>query len=426
MWKLCHHSIEETSFCGVFADGNRERRPYEADDLIAELDWFNNTTGSNLPTATDRYLIYHPTWPTEWIMQSVLMAWYDYLYTGNPQLIRNNYTALKAKTLVALERPDGLISTVKPPVPKAVLKSIYRTRPIRDIVDWPPDQRDGYVFKPINTVVNAFHYRSMVLMARMAAVLGHHHDARFFARRALLIRQAMNRLLINPSTGLYVDGIGTNHSSEQANLFPLAFGIPPKKDQARIADFLVRQGMKCSVYGAQYLLPALYRAQKGQAALNLLASTSRHSWMHMIAEGSTVTTEAWTFRSKPNEDWNHVWGSAPANIIPRYLMGVRPLSPGFHRALIEPQPGDLAFARITVPTIHGVIRESWRHQGKNIQLRVKIPNGIDAVLRLPAVTVKSMQIHLDGAIAKPTFIGHWAEIGSLKAGQHSLAVEPRG
>ncbi len=55
VWHLCHHSIEATSFCGIFADGNRERRPYEADDLIAELDWFTNTTDTTLPALTDRW-----------------------------------------------------------------------------------------------------------------------------------------------------------------------------------------------------------------------------------------------------------------------------------------------------------------------------------------------------------------------------------
>ncbi len=398
VWSLCHHTIEATSFCGIFADGNRERRPYEADDLIAELDWFNNTTDTTLPEITDRYLIDHPTWPTEWIMQSVLMAWYDYLYTGHKNLIENNYAALKAKTLVALERPDGLISTVYPPVSQAVLKSIYRRKPIRDIVDWPPDMRDGYVMRPINTVVNAFHYRSMVLMSRIAAALGHKRDARYFSARARLIRRTMNRLLINPATGLYVDGIGTTHSAIQANLFPLAFGIPPRADRAHIADFLVKQGMRCSVYGAQYLLMALYRTGRGGAALKLMTSTGTNSWMHMLAEGTTMTAEAWTFRSKPNEDWNHVWGAAPANIIPRYLMGIRPGNPGFTEAIIAPQPGNLTFAHITVPTVRGQIVETIRQGPQYFQMAFTLPHGISAAVSLPPNWRNAHTITLNGTV----------------------------
>ncbi len=39
------------------------------------------------------------------------MAWSDYLYTGNIGLIENYYDDLKAKTLTALETPEGLISS---------------------------------------------------------------------------------------------------------------------------------------------------------------------------------------------------------------------------------------------------------------------------------------------------------------------------
>jgi len=422
VWNLCHHTIEATSFCGIFVDGNRERRPYEADDLIAELDWFNNTTDTTLPEISDQYLIYHPTWPTEWIMQSVLMAWYDYLYTGDKTLIRDNYKQLKAKTLVALERPDGLISTVSPRVPASVLQSIYRHRPIRDVVDWPPDQRDGFVMRPINTVVNAFHYRSLVLMSRIAEALGHARDQNFFASHARLLRKTMNRLMIRRQTGLYVDGIGTTHSSLQANLFPLAFGLVPKADQDRVAHFLIHQGMRCSVYGAQYLLQALYRIGHGEAALKLMSSHSRHSWIHMIEEGSTITTEAWTFHSKPNEDWNHVWGSAPANIIPRYLMGIRPLAPGFTKALIAPQPGDLTAATITVPTVHGIIAESWYRKAGNIRMVVTVPPGITATIKLPASLVHGKKLTFNGKPIKPKREGNAIFIYGVSAGRHRIAI----
>ena len=423
VWHLCHHSIEATSFCGIFADGNRERRPYEADDLIAELDWFTNTTDTTLPAMTDRYLIYHPTWPTEWIMQSVLMAWYDYLYTGDTTLLRDNYAALKAKTLTALERPDGLISTVNPPVSKAVLRSIYRHKPIRDIVDWPPNQRHGYVMRPINMVVNAFHYRSLVLMARIAGALGHAKDQRFFESRAELLRATIDRLLLDATTGLYIDGIGTRHSSEHANLFALAFGLAPRADQSRIADFLVKQGMGCSVYPAQYLLEALYVAGRGEAALKLMLSHGRHSWMHMLQEGSTITTEAWTFRSKPNEDWNHVWGSAPANIIPRFLMGIRPLTPGFSKALIAPQPGDLTTATITVPTVRGTITESWERKAGDIGMTVTLPTGMTARIQLPPSLVRSKTVVLNGKRVEPQRNGNFFVIDGAAAGRQHIVIK---
>jgi len=44
-------------------------------------------------------------------------------------------------------------------------------------------------------------------------------------------------------------------------------------------------------------------------------------------------------RYKPNSDWNHAWGAAPANIIPRQLWGIQPKVPGFKVVHIRPKWG---------------------------------------------------------------------------------------
>ena len=60
-----------------------------------------------------------------------------------------------------------------------------------------------------------------------------------------------------------------------------------------------------------------------------MTSDSLRSWMNMIRKGATMAMEAWDDTFKPNQDWNHPWGAAPANMIPRGLFGIRPLKPGF-------------------------------------------------------------------------------------------------
>lgn len=91
------------------------------------------------------------------------------------------------------------------------------------------------------------------------------------------------------------------------------------------------------------------------------------SWWNMILTGSTITMEAWDMKYKPNSDWNHAWGAAPANIIPRYLWGVQPQTPGFQSVNIRPQMGDLKFANIKVPTIRGSIVGSYTRVNNNLK-----------------------------------------------------------
>jgi hypothetical protein len=143
--------------------------------------------------------------------------------------------------------------------------------------------------------------------------------------------------------------------------------------------------MACSVYGAQHLLEGLYRNGMADYALELLTATHDRGWAHMIYDvGTTITLEAWDNKYKPNQDWNHAWGAAPANIIPRYLMGVQPLNPGFKRVLIMPQPGNIKSAELKLPTIRGTIHVDFVHKpGNSLIVNVELPANITADVVLP-------------------------------------------
>ncbi len=103
--------------------------------------------------------------------------------------------------------------------------------------------------------------------------------------------------------------------------------------------------MACSVYGSQYLLEGLYNEGESEYAMSLLTATHDRGWYNMIKAGSTIAMEAWDMKYKPNSDWNHAWGAAPANIIPGYLWGIYPAEPGFARVTVKPQLSNLITAK---------------------------------------------------------------------------------
>jgi hypothetical protein len=172
-------------------------------------------------------------------------------------------------------------------------------------VDWPKGETDGFVFTNVNSVVNAFHYRSLVLMEKIATAIDKPDDAAFYRQHAERVKAAFNENFFDSQRGIYVDGIGTGHASIHANLFALAFGLVPSNRCAAVAGFIKSRGMACSVYPTVYLLEALYDAGEDRYALNLMTSDSDRSWLNMIRAGSTVTTEAWDVKYKVNEGWTH-------------------------------------------------------------------------------------------------------------------------
>jgi alpha-L-rhamnosidase len=397
VWELCKYTIKATSFAGVYVDGDRERIPYEADAFINQLCHYSVDREYSMARYSQEYLISHATWPTEWILQSVIMAWNDYLYTGNQEFIKQYYPDLKAKALMPLRDENNLISTKTGKQNQGLMESVhYNGKELRDIVDWPqtgilglgknePGETDGFVFKEYNTVVNAYHYKALCSLTNIARSLGYAEDARLFSLLAEKTRQAINQQMFDRKKGIYVDGIGTSHASLHANMFALAFEIVPEQFKTSVMDFVRSRGMACSVYGSQFLIDAVYNAGDAAYGLSLLSSKAERSWAHMIYDvGSTMTLEAWDNKYKPNQDWNHAWGSAPANLISRKLMGIEPLEPGFEKIQIKPQPASLEKMAIVLPTIRGSISASLTNKpDEAFELSINIPANTTAYVIIP-------------------------------------------
>jgi len=440
VWELCKYSMKATSFIGYYVDGDRERLPYEADAVINQLSHYAVDAEYSIARRTMAYLLFHPTWPTEWSLQNILLAWNDYLYTGDDQFIRQYYPELQKKILMPLAAPNGLISTTATFQEDDFLRSIHITkifdgkRGLKDIVDWPqrgsyigPEKEyggetDGFVFSDYNAVVNAFYYRTLVLMHKISAALGKTDEAANYLAKAKEHYRSFQQVFRDPVSGLIKDGDTTSHTSLHANMFALAFGLVPEQDLPAVVKFIKSRKMACSVYGSQFLLDALYEAGEQDYALSLLSSTTERSWYHMIRLGSTVSLEAWDKTYKPNLDWNHAWGAAPANIIVRKLMGVEPLTPGADTIRIKPQMGSLRFAELRTPTIKGEVSVAFERTTAADLYQIKIPGGTKAELSLP-LRAGGKTVLLDGKSISLNHEKGYYRFPLMGAGQHRVTIQ---
>ncbi len=429
VWELCRYSIKATSFCGTYVDGDRERIAYEADALINQLSHYCVDREFSMARHTIEHLIFYPTWPTEWCLQTLILAWNDYMYTGDKRLLERYYEELKPKTLLALREGNGLISTKTGKNTPELCKTVhYDGNALRDIVDWPQDgfvgnekefggEADGVKMDTFNTTVNAFHYQAVKLLGEIARSIGRDTDALYYTNEAARIKKQFNHLLFDDKKGCYRDGLSSDHSALHSNMFPLAFGMVDARNKEAVIRHIKSRRMACSVYGAQFLLDGLYEAGEAEYAHSLLASTAQRSWYNMLRAGSTITMEAWDNIYKPNQDWNHAWGAAPANLIVRGLMGITPLKPGFERIRIKPQPGKVKQADLSLPTIRGKIQVGFNHATNgDMILTVDIPANCIAEVWYPS---NSKHILVDGIKTKGKNKDGWLviEIGS---GKHTI------
>ena len=402
VWELCKYTIKATSALGIYIDGDRERIPYEADAIINQLSHYTTDREYAMGRRTSEYLLEHPTWPTEWILQALIIAWNDYLYTGDSRSIEANYDILKARTLQSLRRDNGLISTTDDRVKSDEFKSSIRFYGnMRDIVDWPRcgdwphGEDDNYHLTDYNTVVNAFHYRALTILQQMATLTNRHAEAKALAQECKALYEAFNSLLFDDEKGVYRDGVDSEHISLHSNLFPLALGLVDESRQQSVMEYIRSRGLVCSVYAAQFLMDAVYGATDGDYGLHLLSKEDERSWYNMVRHGATITYEAWDDKFKNNQDWNHAWGAAPANIIPRYVVGVTPLEAGFARMAIAPQTSNLKSVKAKVPTIRGSVEVEINSSSELYSMSVIIPANTTAEVSLPALaSVK--ELYIDG------------------------------
>jgi alpha-L-rhamnosidase len=437
VFDLCKYSIKATSFAGIYVDGDRERTPYAADTYINQLGHYGVDREYSMARRTYSYVLNHPTWPTEWVLQTALIAWNDYLYTGDNRMLLSTYEQLKPYLLTVLQEKNGLISTITGLQTPEFLASIKSKGKIRDIVDWPSTgkglkegrggETDGFVFTDYNAVVNAYYYEVLKVMSSIARAIGKDNESEQYFRQSESFKSLFNHLFWNKEKNCYQDGLSASHTSLHSNIFPLAFGMVPADRQRSVVHFIESRGMACSVYGAQFLLDALYNASDANYALHLLSKTDDRSWFNMLRAGSTITMEAWDNKYKPNQDWNHAWGSAPANVIPMELLGIKPLKPGFSMVCIKPQIGKLKWVDALVPTIRGGIRIYIENKKERYRLRLILPANMRAKVYLP-FSSREYSITDNGKYMRP-IPDHDHEsymyLGTVGSGFHQFEVFPK-
>lgn len=347
VWDFCKYSIKATTAFGLYIDGERERLPYEGDAYVNQLGHFCCDASYGIARKTIEHFLDHPTWPTEWRLLTPILARDYLLYSGDTDSVSRWLPELKGKLLLDHAGGDFLIR---------------ETPEIRDIVDWPCGERDNYEFGEVNLVPNCYHYGALLAMHELSG-----DD--FYLRRAAAVRKAIRKSMLK--NGLFTDNPDSAHTALHSAMFAIRFGVADPAEYPALASLIRARGMACSVYGAQFLLEACCRCGLGDHALNLLTSDTLRSWRNMLRKGATITMEAWDDSLKPNQDWNHAWGAAPANIIPRRLCGVRPVAPGFQTFRLDPQTSSLSEVFLRQPTKHGPVQLQMR----NGEIELSVPEG---------------------------------------------------
>jgi alpha-L-rhamnosidase len=254
--------------------------------------------------------------------------------------------------------------------------------------------------------VSGHGYQSALIMALALSAAGIHVQAAFDPSIALEavhrslrdeLGAAIHEQLFDASTGTYRNGTQT------AQLLPLAFGITPTDRreavfQALVADLEKRGGaLSTGMTGTRFLLPVLSAGGRHDLALALATRTTFPSWGHWMAKGATTMAETWDAWDIPQDQlrlrsFNHPNYGSIGEWFFESLGGLQPDEdhPGFEHFFVRPQAeGPLMQADVAYRSVRGWIRSAWKKENGRLEMRVEVPAGTTATIRVPGREVSA-------------------------------------
>ncbi|OLP57902.1 hypothetical protein BJF93_13760 [Xaviernesmea oryzae] len=283
------------------------------------------------------------------------------------------------------------------------------------------------------TAYNAIYYRTLLSAAAMADALGEAADADDYRSQADKLGQAINRYMYNPQKGYYKISDTVDIIAQDANAAALFAGLAPAEEVPRVLASM-KSLLWTTKYGplpfgdrwwkpivstfiSGYEAQARFAHDDTENAETLIRNV--YGWM-VNPDNPDMTSTLWenvAVDGKPGlgsyTSLAHGWATGAVSALSGYVLGVRPLSPGFKTWLVQPHIGKLDRAEGRVPTPAGPIDVQWNQGDGQLSLTVEAPQGTKGRIGIPMIAGADATVLMDGRIIWQD--GHAAERGAYRA-----------
>jgi len=318
------------------------------------------------------------TWPS----LDVIVPGMLYEQYGDQRVLETNYPTMARwmalmKSKVSTE--DGIISADK-------------------YGDWcpPPESQELVHSKDPQRLTagpllaTSYYYYDLRQMQKYADILGKTQESKTYGVEADQTKAAFNAKFFNADQGIY------DNASQTSFVLPLAFGLVPEGQRARVfaglVDKLVNRThghLATGLVGGQWLMRTLTENGRPDLAYSVATQTDYPGWGYMVKNGATTVWELWNGNTaNPSmNSGNHIMLVGDLYIwMNQYLAGIKPdeQQPGYKHIVIAPTPvGDLQQVRAVRMTPYGQVISQWQQTNGAFTLSVTIPPNSTATIHLP-------------------------------------------
>lgn len=356
-------------------------------------------TGAPLPGQTSQY-------SASYSMYFVANLATYYQYTGDLAFVRQEWPIVQRELAWNAAQVDGA--------------GLFETNS-SDGNNWHYDDQTG-----AQTYYNALYYRILSDAADLAKALGSQQEAAGYAASATSVRDAVNRDLFNPVTGVYdISTTERGPVAQDANTYAILYGIAPR---AKVPGILAAMSAALSTphgdlsvsspapagyhqvigpFMGSYEAWARFAAGDSSGAYSLLdrewgqmpAGDPGNVLWEVMGPDGTVHTPGINGSGDGATSMAHGWSTGPTSALSQYVLGIAPASPGYTTWSVDPHPGSLAWARGRAPTPRGSLDVAWTRAAAGRQFIVDVtpPAGTAGSITVPLAGSAAV-VHVNGAL----------------------------
>lgn len=248
-----------------------------------------------------------------------------------------------------------------------------KNTPYWTFVDWadgagwfvgaPPKGRDG-----ASSIIDLQLLWAYQWAAAMEAKMGLTAYAALYNKKALQLKQTIQKKYWNAAKQLYADTKEQTSFSQHANSLAILTGMVKEQDMKAVCSRLLKDSTltQCTIYFKYYLHLALVKGGLGNEYLNWL-----DVWRNNIKMGLTTWAEVSDLQNTRSDC--HAWGSSPSIEFFRTVLGIDSDAPGFNKIKIEPHLGTLSNVNGEIPHPAGKINVDYKSANGKWKIQISLP-----------------------------------------------------
>ncbi len=323
-----------------------------------------------VPCIAPEYTQFSPQYreSPEWGGAYILLPWDVYRFYGEVGVLKTHYEGMKKYLAYLQGRAENYLLNIG----------------IGDWMDLGENAPGPSQLTPTDLVDTALFFQCTSTMQKVAEVLNYEEDALIFKQLAKNIKLAFNTKYYQSEKASYATG------SQTALAMPLYVGLVPKEKEIEVLQSL-KINLEKNNYqltsgdiGHRYLLKTLEKHELSSYIFKMHTNPSQPSYAYQIAQGATALTESW--QASRTASHNHCM---LGHIVEWFYTGLAGIgqeenSFGFKNIIIKPQfLKEVGSIDVSFNCPYGLIKVSWKINGRETDLTVVIPANTSAKIHLP-------------------------------------------